>query len=134
MELVNFLYANVEALRAEPKGAKAVSSAVATLLTVLSPIAPHICEELWQTVGHTSLLLNEPWPTHDPAALTSDTVEIVVQVCGKLRGKLTVPADADNAALEQAALAEPNVAKHIEGKTVRKVIVVPGKLVNVVAN
>ncbi|QAZ69051.1 leucine--tRNA ligase [Solidesulfovibrio carbinolicus] len=134
MELVNFLYANVEALRAEPKGAKAVSSAVATLLTVLSPIAPHICEELWQTVGHTNLLLNEPWPTHDPAALTSDTVEIVVQVCGKLRGKLTVPADADNAALEQAALAEPNVAKHIEGKTVRKVIVVPGKLVNVVAN
>ncbi|EHJ48703.1 leucyl-tRNA synthetase [Solidesulfovibrio carbinoliphilus subsp. oakridgensis] len=132
MELVNFLYANVDALRAEPKGAKAVSSAVATLLTVLSPIAPHICEELWQQIGHAKLLLNEPWPRHDPAALVTDEVEVVVQVNGKLRGKLTVPRDADKAALEQAALADANVAKHIEGKTVRKVIVVPGKLVNVV--
>uniref|UniRef100_I2PXZ0 Leucine--tRNA ligase n=1 Tax=Desulfovibrio sp. U5L TaxID=596152 RepID=I2PXZ0_9BACT len=132
MELVNFLYANVEALRAEPKGGKAVSSAVATLLTVLSPIAPHLCEELWQTIGHKKLLLNEPWPLHDPAALVTDEVEVVVQVNGKLRGKLTVPRDADKAALEQAALADANVIKHIEGKTVRKVIVVPGKLVNVV--
>ncbi len=132
MELVNFLYANVEALRAEPKGSKAVSSAVSTLLTVLSPIAPHLCEELWQRIGHTSLLINQPWPAHDPAALVTDEVEIVVQVGGKLRGKLSVPRDAGKEALETAALADPNVAKHIEGKTVRKIIVVPGKLVNVV--
>jgi leucyl-tRNA synthetase len=132
MELVNFLYANVEALRAEPKGAKAVSSAVGSLLTVLSPIAPHICEELWQTIGHETLLLNQPWPAHDPAALVTDEVEIVVQVNGKLRGKLCVARDASKDDIEKAALTEPNVTKHMEGKTVRKVIVVPGKLVNVV--
>ncbi len=134
MELVNFLYANVEAIKAEPKGAKAASSAVATLLTVLSPIAPHICEELWQRIGHTNLLIDQPWPRHDPTALVTDEVEIVVQVCGKLRGKVSVPRDASKEDLERAALADANVAKHIEGKTIRKVIVVPGKLVNVVAN
>ncbi len=133
MELVNFLYANVDAFKAEPKGGKAVSSAVATLLTVLSPIAPHICEELWRSIGHTRLLIEQPWPRHDPAALVTDEVEIVVQVCGKLRGKLRVPRDASREDVERAALDEPNVVKHIEGKTVRKVIVVPGKLVNVVA-
>ena len=134
MELVNFLYANVEAIKAEPKGAKAASSAVATLLTVLSPIAPHICEELWQRIGHEKLLIDQPWPAHDPAALVTDEVEIVVQVCGKLRGKVSVPRDASKEDLERAALADANVVKHIEGKTIRKVIVVPGKLVNVVAN
>ncbi|MFU2208867.1 leucine--tRNA ligase [Solidesulfovibrio sp. C21] len=132
MELVNFLYANVEALRAEPRGAKAVSSAVATLLAILSPIAPHICEELWQRIGHGTLLIDQPWPTHDPAALVTDEVEVVVQVNGKLRGKVCVARDASKADLEKAALADANVAKHLEGKTVRKVIVVPGKLVNVV--
>ena len=134
MELVNFLYANVEAIKAEPKGAKAASSAVATLLTVLSPIAPHICEELWQRIGHEKLLIDQPWPAHDPAALVTDEVEIVVQVCGKLRGKVSVPRDASKEDLERAALADANVVKHIEGKTIRKVIVVPGKLVNVVAS
>jgi len=132
MEMVNFLYANVEALTATPAGAKAVSSAMASLLTVLSPIAPHICEELWQAMGHDTLLLHQPWPIHDPAALVTEAVEVVVQVNGKLRGKINVARDADKAAMEQAALAEPNVAKHLDGKTVRKVIVVPGKLVNVV--
>jgi leucyl-tRNA synthetase len=132
MELVNFLYANVEALRAEPRGARAVSSAMASLLTVLSPIAPHICEELWQAMGHDTLLLHQAWPAHDPAALVTDEVEVVVQVNGKLRGKINVARDAAKDAVEAAALAEANVAKHIAGKTVRKVIVVPGKLVNVV--
>jgi len=132
MELVTFLYANVEALRAEPRGARAVSSAVAAMLAVLSPIAPHVCEELWQALGHKGLLLDQPWPAHDPAALVTDEVEIVVQVNGKLRGKLCVARDAGKDDVEKAALAEANVVKHIEGKTVRKVIVVPGKLVNVV--
>ena len=132
MELVNFLYANVEALRTEPKGGKAVSSAMSSLLTVLSPIAPHICEELWQAMGHTTLLLHQSWPSHDPAALVTDEVEVVVQVNGKLRGKISVARDAAKDAVEAAALAEQNVVKHIAGKTVRKVIVVPGKLVNIV--
>ncbi|MFZ5427500.1 MAG: leucine--tRNA ligase [Thermodesulfobacteriota bacterium] len=132
MEMLNFLYANVEELRKE--GGKAVSSAVNSLLTVLSPMAPHVCEELWEMLGHKTLLANEPWPAHDPAALVTDTVTVVVQVLGKLRGKIEVAADADEESVKAAALAEENVARHIEGKTVRKIIYVPGKLVNIVAN
>ena len=132
MEMVNFLYSNVEALRAENR--LALSSAVNSLLAVLAPMAPHVCEELWEMLGHTTLMAEEPWPAHDPAALATDTVTVVVQVCGKLRGKIEVAADADEESVKQAALAEENVARHIEGKTVRKVVYVPGKLVNVVAS
>ncbi|MFP5238566.1 MAG: leucine--tRNA ligase, partial [Acidobacteriota bacterium] len=132
MEFVNFLFANAEELRRE--GGEALSSAVNSLVTALSPMAPHICEELWEMLGHKTLLAQTPWPAHDPAALATDTVTVVVQVCGKLRGKIDVPADADDESVKAQALAEENVARHIEGKTVRKVIVVPGKLVNIVAN
>ncbi|MFP5223293.1 MAG: leucine--tRNA ligase [Acidobacteriota bacterium] len=132
MEMLNFLYANVEALKQESP--QAVSSAVNALITVLSPMAPHICEELWEMLGHKTLLAEQPWPMHDPAALVTDTVTVVVQVCGKLRGKIEVAADADEESVKAAALAEENAAKHIEGKTVRKVIYVPGKLVNIVAS
>ncbi len=132
MEMLNFLYANVEELKKDNH--KAVSSAVNSLLTVLSPMAPHVCEELWEMLGHKTLLANEPWPVHDPAALVTDTVTVVVQVLGKLRGKIEVAADADEESVKAAALAEENVARHIEGKTVRKIIYVPGKLVNIVAN
>ncbi len=133
METVNFLFANVAALRAEPKGAKVVSSAMATILTVLSPMAPHICEELWQAMGHGESLSGRPWPVHDEKALLTDEVEVVIQVNGKLRGKISVGRDTPKAEVERLALAEPNVAKHLEGKTLRKVVVIPGKLVNVVA-
>ncbi len=124
METVNFLYANVEALRAEPKGGKVVSSAVATVLTVLSPMAPHICEELWQAMGHAEGLSGRPWPVHDPRALLTDEVEVVVQVNGKLRGKISVARDAAKDEVEKLALAEPNVARHLAGKTIRKVVVI----------
>ena len=133
MEAVNFLFANVAALRAEPRGARLVSSAMATILTVLSPMAPHICEELWQAMGHTGGLSGRPWPVHDPKALLTDEVEVVVQVNGKLRGKICVGRDTPKDEVEKLALAEPNVAKHLDGKTIRKVVVIPGKLVNVVA-
>ena len=82
----------------------------------------------------TSLLSDEPWPVYAEDALARDEVEIVVQVNGKLRGKIIMPAGADKAETEKAALEESNVAKHISGLTVRKVVVIPGKLVNVVAN
>ena len=133
MELTNFLYANAAELRAEPKGYKALSSAINTLLTVLSPMAPHLCEELWSLIGHTTTLSHQAWPTFDPTALATDTLTVVVQVAGKLRGKIEVAADADEESVKQAAMSEENVAKHLEGKTVRKVIYVPGKLVNIVA-
>ncbi len=101
---------------------------------ILAPFAPHLCEELWQRLGHEQTLAYEPWPSHDPAMLVEQTVEIPVQVNGRLRGKVTVAADADRAAVEAAARAEPNVQAQLAGKTVRKVVVIPGKLVNIVAN
>jgi len=132
MELVNELYLTKDQLRTTKDGRAALSSAVATVLTVLSPVAPHVCEELWRVVGNTELVCTQPWPVWDPAALARDEVTVVVQVNGKLRGKLMVPADASEETVRQAALADENVARHLEGKTVRKVVVVPGKLVNIV--
>jgi leucyl-tRNA synthetase len=99
---------------------------------LLSPFAPHLAEELWQALGHTETLAYEPWPRYDPALAREDVIEVPVQVNGKLRSKLTVPADIDEAALKAAALADERIRELTEGKQVRKVIVVPRKLVNIV--
>lgn len=104
----------------------------ATLL--LSPIVPHIAHQLWSELGHSDNIVNTPWPTLDEEALIKDELTIVVQVLGKKRAELTVSANADSKTIEAEALAHPSVAKLLEGKTVRKVIVVPGRLVNIVAN
>ncbi|MBF0482105.1 MAG: leucine--tRNA ligase [Desulfovibrionaceae bacterium] len=133
MELVNYLFANQETLAKGPYGKTALSSAVSSILAVLSPMAPHICEELWRQLGHKTRLAVEPWPDIDPSALAADEVTVVVQVNGKLRGKLTVAAGTPGEELQKAALAEPAVAKHLEGKTVKKIIVVKDKLVNIAA-
>ena len=103
------------------------------LVLMLSPLAPHVCEELWSKLGHAGTIAYEPWPTYDADMLEEDEVELPVQVLGKLRGRITVPRDADEAAIVAAAKAEPNVAQHLAGKTIHKTIVVPGKLVNLVA-
>ncbi len=102
------------------------------MLPLLAPSAPHICEELWQRMGHEDSISTADWPEHDPALLIEDTIEYPVQVNGKLRGKVTVPADADDAEIEAAARADENVAAHIEGKAVRKIIVIKGRLINIV--
>ncbi len=104
------------------------------LLHVLNPFAPHLTEEIHSRLGGTSLLADAAWPQHDEAALVTDEIELVVQVNGKLRDRITVPKDADQATAEAAALASPRVKEQTDGKTVRKVIVVPGRLVNIVAN
>jgi leucyl-tRNA synthetase len=101
-------------------------------LLVLAPFAPHLAEELWEKLGHTSSLSGEPWPSFDPACLVQDTVEVVLQVNGKLRSKMSVPVDTPEDALEALARADANVARHLEGKTVVKSIVVKNKLVNIV--
>ncbi|MBC7354630.1 MAG: leucine--tRNA ligase [Desulfomicrobiaceae bacterium] len=132
MELVNALYLAKDELRGTACGPQVLSSAVATVLTVLSPFAPHVSEELWQRLGSTTMLAQTPWPTYDPAALELDEITVVVQVNGKLRGQVTASASASEDELRTLALADPNVARHLEGKTVVKVIVVPKKLVNVV--
>ncbi len=107
-------------------------SAMEKLVQLLSPFAPHLAEELWQQLGHDKSLAYEPWPEFDPAAVKQDSIEVPVQVNGKLRSRVTVPTGADAAATEAAARAEPRVAELLEGKTVVKVIVVPGRLVNFV--
>lgn len=101
---------------------------------VLAPFAPHLAEELNHRRGGTDSVVLAAWPEFDPGMLVADTVEVPVQVMGKVRSRITVPAESDAASLESAALADPRIAELIEGKTVRKVVVVPGKLVNVVAN
>ena len=107
-------------------------SAMETFALLLAPMAPHLAEELWQVLGHDETLAYEPWPTFDPALLKDDEIEIPVQINGKLRGRVVVPADADRDALEAAARADERIAALLEGKTIRKVVVVPGKLVNFV--
>ncbi|MCC7406570.1 MAG: class I tRNA ligase family protein [Phycisphaeraceae bacterium] len=102
------------------------------IVLCLSPMAPHMAEELWKLLGHTASLSREKWPTYDPAMLVEDQIEYPVQINGKLRGRVTVPADADPKAVEKAVLADEKIAGLVAGKTVRKVIVVPGKLINLV--
>ncbi len=106
--------------------------AVEACVLLLAPITPHACHALWSALGHAEPAIDARWPEVDESALTRDTIELVVQVNGKLRARIEVPADADKAAVEAEAFAAENVQRHTEGKTVRKVIVVPGKLVNIV--
>ena len=134
MELVNSLYLARGKLDKSEGDKRVFSSALATVLVLLSPIAPHIAAELWEQAGHSERLDRHPMPEWKEDALKRDTVVIALQVNGKLRGTIEAPASASRADLEALALADPAVQKHTGGKTVRKVIVVPGKLVNVVAN
>ncbi|MDG2175585.1 MAG: leucine--tRNA ligase [Gammaproteobacteria bacterium] len=108
--------------------------AVEAMVLLLAPIVPHMSHVLWQHLGHTGAVMDATWPTYDDEALVQDTIQIVLQVNGKLRAKLDVSADISKQDMEAAALADANVQKFAEGLTVRKVIVVPGKLVNIVAN
>lgn len=134
MELVNELYTSKDELVKTDAGKNILSSAISSVLTLLSPITPHICEELWEMLGGSGMLLYTAWPQYDENALERDEIEIVVQVNGKLRGRFRVPAKAGKSEVEALALADENIKKHIDGLSVRKVIVVPGKLVNVVAS
>jgi leucyl-tRNA synthetase len=110
-------------------------SAMEKLVLLLAPWAPHIAEELWQILGHDKTLAYEPWPQFDAAAVREDTVEIPVQIKGKLRGRITVPADATREAIEQAARAEPRIAELLAGTTVVKVIIPPkARMINFVTH
>ena len=121
------------AIGAYPAQDWAAREAAETLVRLMAPFMPHLAEEAWEVLGHTEMLAGTPWPKADRALLRAAEVTIGVQVGGKLRATITVPADADAGACEAVALAEPNVQRALEGRTVRKVIVVPGKIVNIVA-
>lgn len=132
MELVNEMYTAKDALKADEAGRCQLSSALATAVALLGPMAPHICEEIWQALGHKNALADQPWPEYDESALATDAVTVVASVNGKMRGKVTVPTGADEETVIAACMAVDNVSKHMEGKTIVKTIVVPGKLVNLV--
>jgi leucyl-tRNA synthetase len=129
MELLNEL-GRFEARTAADRAI--VQEALESAVLMLSPMVPHICHRLWHVLGHTRAVVDEPWPVADESALTAESVEVVVQVNGKVRGRVTVPVGAGEETVKAAALADENVGRHMAGKPPRRVIVVPGKLVNVV--
>src|SRR5690606_37524792 len=122
MELTNAMY----------KWDRVPHEAAEKLALLLSPFAPHISEELWSLLGHAESLAYAPWPEADPALLKSDTLEIPVQVNGKMRGRINVPADADQDTVIAIAREDDNVKRHLEGQNVRRAIYVPGRILNFV--
>jgi leucyl-tRNA synthetase len=111
-----------------------MKEATESIVLLLAPIVPHITQQLWQDLGHSGLIAEVSWPDVDEAALVKDEIEMVVQVNGKLRSKILVLADADKEAVEAMALQDEKIISNIADKTVRKVIVVPGRLVNLVVS
>jgi leucyl-tRNA synthetase len=131
MELLNHV-AKFE--DASDQGRAVRHEALEAMVLLLNPVTPHVSHALWQALGHGETLIESvPFPSADPAALVRDAVTVAVQVNGKLRGTIEVAPDADRPVVEAAALNEPHVAKFLEGLAIRKVIVVPGKIVNIVA-
>ena len=136
MELVNELYQFSDrhaSTAAERPGTRAVlKEAIEALILMLSPFTPHMAEELWEHIGRDGGIVFAPWPGFDPGVARADEIVIPVQVNGKLRGRVTVPADSAEGDIRDAALADPAVAAHIAGKSVLKVIVAGGRLVSIV--
>ncbi len=127
----------LNALERAPRGnpqahAEVVEEGLSILLRLLSPITPHLCHVLWSELGYGDDILQAPWPEPLEAALQQDEIELVLQIGGKTRGKLLVPASAERTEIERMALASETAAKYIEGKPAKKVVVVPGRLVNIV--
>jgi leucyl-tRNA synthetase len=129
MELVNALAKYED----ESSNGMAVKQEVLeTILLMLSPITPHVCEQLWQNLGHESAMVTETWPEVDESALEQDSIKMMLQVNGKLRGDMVVPASMSKEDIEKLALVDENVQRFIDGKSVKKVIVVPKRLINIV--
>jgi len=129
MELMNALG---KAGDDSPAGRAVMQEALEAAVQLLAPIVPHVCQALWAELKGGANLLDAPWPKVDAMALVQDEIELMLQVNGKLRGSITVAKDASKEAIEQLALANPNVQKFMEGKPAKKVVVVPGRLVNIV--
>jgi leucyl-tRNA synthetase len=132
MELINVLYQfTVEAVDDAPT-LQALREAGETTALLLSPFTPHIAEELWHQHGHPQSILREAWPSYDPTLTQEEEITVVVQVNGRVRSRLTVPASIAEDELRQAALQHERIQEWLSGKTVHKVIVVPQRLVNIV--
>ena len=131
MELTNEIYRLEDGLRTSADGA-ALAEALETLVLLLSPFAPHACEQMWEDLGHSKRLVDEPWPTADEGALVEISTEVAVQINGKIRARVLVPKGADEATHKALALADPSVTSHLSGKFLAKSIIVPGRLINLV--
>jgi leucyl-tRNA synthetase len=143
MELVNEVYAftdkvgltkqgRLSGAEAAPATRAVLAETLEALVLMLSPFTPHLAEELWELLGHSDGVVAAGWPTADAAVAAEEAIVVPVQVNGKLRGRVSVPVGADEAAIEAAALAEPNVQAHTAGKTIVKVVVAKGRLVSIV--
>jgi leucyl-tRNA synthetase len=131
MEMVNEMY-EYTANGVSKDKLPVLRAAMEALALLIAPLAPHAAEELWEALGHAPSIANAAWPQYDPAAIVASEVTVVVQVNGKVRSKLTLPAGSPDAVIEAAALADPRVNEYTSGKPLKKVIVVQGKLVNIV--
>jgi len=116
-----------------PGASEVLREGLETLAQLIGPMMPHLAEEMWEALGGEGLLAEQPWPVADPQLTRDEQVTIAIQVNGKLRGTLQIPRDMDKAAVETAALALPPVLRWLEGRPPRKVIVVPNRIVNIVA-
>ncbi|HSL91238.1 MAG TPA: leucine--tRNA ligase, partial [Candidatus Limnocylindrales bacterium] len=132
MEMVNFLYLVGDAAWESPETAPALREAVEILLHMLSPFAPHVSEELWEKIGNTGMICLRAWPSVDEEMARAEEILVVVQINGKLRSRITADADATEEEIRSMALADPRVREYTEGKTVKKLVVVPKKLVSIV--
>ncbi|MGV8075390.1 MAG: leucine--tRNA ligase [Syntrophobacteraceae bacterium] len=132
MELVNQIYQVLESASREAGFWPVVREAIETVVILISPVAPHIAEELRQGLGHSGSIADAPWPKWREGALKTEEVLLVIQVNGKLRSRITVAVDTDRKEIEQAAVQDARVQEFIAGKNIKKVVVVPGKLVNIV--
>jgi leucyl-tRNA synthetase len=130
-ELVNELY-RLETELQGPGDRATLREALETLVLLMNPFTPHVCEEMWRRLGHAESLVGHAWPAADAEAAREDELELAVQVNGKVRGRITVAREAAEEEVRRRALAEPKVAEHLAGKEVVKLVVVPGRLVSVV--
>jgi len=130
MELLNEITKSADHSTAQ--GLAVEREALEAAILLLAPIVPHIAHHLWQAFDHREPVIDHPWPRHDESALSRATIELVVQVNGKLRARIEIAAEAERDAIEAAALANDNVKRFTDDKKIRKIIVVPGKLVNIV--
>lgn len=128
MELVNGLYQYKE----QAYNQAVMAEAADTLVLLLAPFIPHVTEELWQELGHTGSVHKQQWPVVDEKAMAAEDVTVIVQINGKVRDKIVMPVNVDQAEAEKIALAQPKIAEMIAGKAIKKVIVVPNKLINIV--
>jgi leucyl-tRNA synthetase len=130
MELVNALYQYKD--RSEKFNSSVVAEAIEKLLLILSPFAPHMTEEMWSRLGYSGSIHTHTWPEFDETIILTDEIEMVIQINGKVRERVMVPVDADESSIREQIMAQQKVQAYLEGKTVVKFIVVPGKLANIV--